>query len=248
MDFIQGYIEGELIMASFLDDITPFLGENTANDQGLMLPEFLEQYDPNQYPNPSVTADVMVFWAKDELKDVTKDLRLLLIRRKNHPSIGWWALPGGFVDIREDADLAAKRELEEETGITGISVEQLCAWGDYNRDPRTRIVTIAYLALLENVIEVKAGDDAQDAGWFDVKLQLIREELKEERKVKVYQLELVNTEKGERASATVAYSFLPNRILQDEKYEVLNRDHLAFDHPSFIVKGLLHLQNRLNTL
>jgi 8-oxo-dGTP diphosphatase len=232
-------------MAAFLEDITPFLGENKENEQGQKLEEFLREYDPYKYPNPSVTADVMVFWTEAELKKIETDLKLLLIRRKNHPSIGWWALPGGFVDIREDADVAAKRELEEETGLTGIAMEQLCAWGNYNRDPRTRIVTIAYVALLENELKVQAGDDAEDAAWFDVSLQKQEEKLENERKEEVYELTLTNPLDQTKVRAKVKYSYLHHSILKDEKYDVLETNHLAFDHPAFIVKGLLHIAKRL---
>lgn len=235
-------------MPAFLEDITPFLGENRANEQGLGLEEFLKDYDPNKYQNPSVTADIMVFWTEKELKDVTKDLKLLLIRRKNHPSIGWWALPGGFVDLREDADDAAKRELAEETGLTDVAMEQLCAWGDYNRDPRTRIVTIAYVALLQDKKEVQAGDDAQDAAWFDVDLKKIHTYKKENREIHEYELKLTHPETKVTASATVAYSYRMDSLLKEENFEVVQRDHIAFDHPSFIVKGLLHLQNRLKEM
>ncbi len=232
-------------MAAFLKDITPFLGENRVNEQGQNLEEFLQEYNPNKYPNPSVTADVMVFWAENELKEVEKDLKLLLIRRKNHPSIGWWALPGGFVDIREDADAAAKRELEEETGLKNIAVEQICAWGNYNRDPRTRIVTIAYVALLENKVKVQAGDDAEDAAWFHVFLKKLEEKPEDERKIEIYELNLINPIDQTKVSAKVKYSYLDHSILKDEKYEVLETNHLAFDHPAFIIKGILHIADRL---
>jgi 8-oxo-dGTP diphosphatase len=233
-------------MAAFLEDIIPFLGENTVNEQGKNLEEFLKEYDANKYPNPSVTADVMVFWAKEKLKDISKDLKLLLIRRKNHPSIGWWALPGGFVDIREDADLAAKRELEEETGLTEIAMEQLCAWGNYNRDPRTRIVTIAYVALLESKRKVQANDDAREAAWFDITLNKYEEMEEKERKVELYELIAINPLDNTTVNAKVKYSYLMHHVLKDERFEVLETNQLAFDHPAFILKGLLHIKKRWN--
>lgn len=232
-------------MAAFLEDITPFLGENRVNEDGLSLVDFLEKYNPKEYENPSVTADIMVFWSEQKLTDVTKDLRVLLIRRRNHPSIGWWALPGGFVEISENADDAAARELKEETGLMNIPMEQLCAWGDYNRDPRTRIVTISYIALVEEKPNAKAGDDAEDTGWFDVCLNKISEEITEHRKRVLYELTLTDTENGHKVAAMVAYSYRLGTILKDERFEVLSRDHLAFDHPAFLVRGLLHLQKRL---
>ena len=200
-------------MSAFLDNITPFLGENRVNEQGQDLEEFLKGYDPNKYPNPSVTADVMVFWSDKELGNVFKGLKLLLIRRKNHPSIGFWALPGGFVDIREDADVAAKRELEEETGLTEIPMEQLCAWGNYDRDPRTRIVTIAYVSLLENYIPVQAGDDAQEAAWFDISLQICAKTIEKEREVVIYELTATNPLDSTKVRAKIKYSYLLQSIL-----------------------------------
>lgn len=237
----------ELFMPAFLNDITPFLGENTVNEEGKDLSQFLEEYDPNRYENPSVTADIMVFYSKEKVLSTLSGLKLLMIRRRNHPSIGWWALPGGFVDLREDCDAAAKRELCEETGLTDIALEQLCAWGDYNRDPRTRIVTIAYIALIDQQLAVEGLDDAQDAAWFDVALDLIDQKVNSGRKEEIYQLTL--TAQGKKSvSARVKYSYRSNSLLLDEKYEVVSRDHLAFDHPAFIVRGLLHLQKRMEEL
>lgn len=95
-----------------------------------------------------------------------------MIKRGNHPSIGYWALPGGFVELREDMDQAAARELEEETGVKGLPLQQLRTWGSYDRDPRWRVITTSYLALVEGELPVKAGDDAADALWMDVELSL----------------------------------------------------------------------------
>lgn len=233
-------------MPAFLDDITPFLGEGTVNEEGKSLADFLKDYDPNRYENPSVTADIMVFQSKEPLDATLCGLKLLLIKRRNHPSIGWWALPGGFVDLREDCDAAAKRELMEETGLSDIPVEQLCAWGDYNRDPRTRIVTVAYIALIAQELNVKGLDDAQDAGWFDVEFSLRCEDIRDERCEQIYDLTL--TKEEVKVSATIKYSWRMNGILKDERYEVLDREHLAFDHPSFIAKGLVHLKNRIEEM
>ena len=72
---------------------------------------------------------------------------MLLVKRGNHPSIGCWALPGGFVDLRENLEDTARRELQEETGVSGLPVEQFACYGDYQRDPRARIITSAYLSI-----------------------------------------------------------------------------------------------------
>ncbi len=117
------------------------------------------------YPRPGVTVDCVVF-GLDE-----KGLQVLLIQRDIDPFRGCWALPGGFVHIEESLDEAARRELEEETGLKGIFLEQLYTFGNVGRDPRGRVISIAYFALV-NVREhrVMAATDARNAAWFPVKV------------------------------------------------------------------------------
>ena len=130
-------------MPSFLEDISPFYGTGEKNAAGQTLEEFLEAYDPYRYKNPCCTTDAVVFSAGKELNADLTGLRVLLVRRSNHPSIGCWALPGGFVNLRENLEDTARRELEEETGVNGIAVEQFACYGDYDRDPRARVITTA---------------------------------------------------------------------------------------------------------
>ena len=111
------------------------------------------------HPRPSVTVDIVLF------HHAGKALEVLLIKRASEPFKGQWALPGGFVDEDESLEAAAARELKEETGLYGISLQQIGAFGDPGRDPRGHTVSIAFAALLENRPEVKAGDDAEDARW-----------------------------------------------------------------------------------
>ncbi len=113
------------------------------------------------YPHPAVTVDVMVFtFQADELK-------VLLIQRGRPPAEGAWAIPGGFVNIDESLRRAAWRELREETGVHAAYLRQLGAFGHPDRDPRERIITVVYLALLPvDRIHVEAGSDAMDARLF----------------------------------------------------------------------------------
>jgi 8-oxo-dGTP diphosphatase len=113
------------------------------------------QYD---YPHPAVTADVVVFTIEND------DLKVLLIQRDQEPFEGEWALPGGFIEIDESLGQAAKRELKEETGVNASFLEQLYTFGRPDRDPRERIITVAYYALIAfDQLSIAAGDDARDA-------------------------------------------------------------------------------------
>jgi 8-oxo-dGTP diphosphatase len=124
----------------------------------------LEGYDASRYQRPSVTVDLVIFSVHDER------LNLLLIERGEPPFRGMWALPGGFVAIDESVDAAARRELEQETGVRGIYLEQLYTFGEPGRDPRTRVITVAYFALVSGDRQVlRATGDAASARWFDVK-------------------------------------------------------------------------------
>jgi len=114
------------------------------------------------YPHPAVTTDIVAFTVEDEA------LKVLLVERKYAPFQGRWALPGGFVGIEESLDACAQRELTEETGLEGVYLEQLYSFGDPGRDPRERVISVAYYALLPMRREaLAAGSDAADVGWFD---------------------------------------------------------------------------------
>lgn len=113
------------------------------------------------YPRPAVTTDNVIFGFDEG------ELKVLLIERRSEPFKGCWALPGGFMDMDEDADNCARRELGEETGLKNVFTEQLYTFSSVNRDPRYRVVSIAYYALVKlSDYPVKAGDDARDARWF----------------------------------------------------------------------------------
>lgn len=115
-----------------------------------------------EYPHPAVTTDVVLFTIREDR------LELLLIQRANDPFRGAWALPGGFLDIDEDLQPCAARELEEETGVRDVYLEQLYTFGTPGRDPRERIITVAYLALLpeEHRGDIRADSDAEAVAWF----------------------------------------------------------------------------------
>ncbi len=116
-----------------------------------------------EYPRPALTVDCVVFGLDDE------DLKLLLIERDLEPFVGCWALPGGFVQMEEPLEEAARRELQEESGLRDVFLEQLYTFGSVGRDPRGRVVSVAYYALV-NILDhqVQAATDARRAAWFSV--------------------------------------------------------------------------------
>ncbi|MEE4185870.1 MAG: NUDIX hydrolase [Gammaproteobacteria bacterium] len=113
------------------------------------------------YPHPAVTTDAVVFTIRDDA------LQVLLIERGCEPSKGMLAFPGGFVDIDEHIDDCVRRELAEETGLSGIELQQFHTFGAPGRDPRERIITVAYMALVPSAgIELRPGDDAARVDWY----------------------------------------------------------------------------------
>jgi 8-oxo-dGTP diphosphatase len=117
---------------------------------------------PSKYHYPSVSVDVVIFTLRAD------ELQVLLVQRKNPPFEGRWAIPGGFVEQDESLEVAARRELAEETGVRDVYLEQLYTFGDPCRDPRGRVITVAYLALVPWPLTVQAGSDAGDARWWSV--------------------------------------------------------------------------------
>ncbi|MDE6770603.1 MAG: NUDIX hydrolase [Muribaculaceae bacterium] len=115
-----------------------------------------------KYPHPAVTTDCVIFGFDGV------DLKVLLIERGQEPYKGHWAFPGGFLKPTESAEEGALRELKEETGLETAYIEQFHTYSAPDRDPRERVITIAYLALVK-IQDVKGGDDAADAQWFSVK-------------------------------------------------------------------------------
>jgi 8-oxo-dGTP diphosphatase len=120
-------------------------------------------FDANLFERPLVTVDLVVFTVRDGT------LKVLLIERGEPPFEGMWALPGGFVRPNESLDETARRELAEETGVRDIYLEQLYTFGEPQRDPRARVVTVSYFAIIAaDRQELRASADAADADWFPV--------------------------------------------------------------------------------
>jgi 8-oxo-dGTP diphosphatase len=124
---------------------------------------FLAAYDPGAYPSVAVTVDVVILTVRQG------ELCVLLVRRGARPQLGRWALPGGFVGATEALEDAARRELAEETGLEAYGhLEQLATYGAVDRDPRMRVVSVAYLALVPDLPRPAAGTDAAEARYWPV--------------------------------------------------------------------------------
>ena len=212
--------------------------------------EFLKNYKPYNYERPSLTVDMILFTLDDEeekdLKKVPeKVLKVLLIKRKNHPFKSCWAIPGGFVDINENIEDAVYRELKEETNIDNVYLEQLYTWGDVNRDPRMRVVSTSYMALVnkEN-INVKAGDDAADAAWFTIKKKIIKTE---DTKI-ISQIILENVAEDIKIVYEITENIEIKGYNKNSKFEIklIEGDRgLAFDHVKILNYSLERMRNKV---
>jgi 8-oxo-dGTP diphosphatase len=122
-----------------------------------------EKKEEKEYPKPSVTVDIVIFTIKDN------DLKVLLVKRNLEPFKNSWAIPGGFVKMHESLEQAAVRELQEETGVKDVYLEQLYTFGNPQRDPRGRVITITYMALVKaEKTTLRASTDVSMADWFSV--------------------------------------------------------------------------------
>jgi 8-oxo-dGTP diphosphatase len=125
--------------------------------------ETAETYDPSRYDRPSVTVDVVIFTLLE------KKLHILLVKRRRWPHEGQWAIPGGFINMDESLEQAARRELEEETGVRDIYLEQLYTFGEPKRDPRMRIISVAYFAIIRADRQtLRVSEESTDVRWFPV--------------------------------------------------------------------------------
>lgn len=194
-------------------------------------------YKLSDYERPSVTADILIFSLKEKNM---KSMKLLLIRRKHDPFGGCLALPGGFVNPDETVDQAAVRELEEETGLTGVELLQLRTFSQPGRDPRGWVITQTFIAAVDGAqYTVQAGDDAANAEWYSIKLELISEEKGE----RMYRLSVGEAEDNIYAVASVKKF---DGIFEDKKcVTVTDSEGLAFDHAEMIFYGVLEMEHVL---
>jgi len=162
------------------------------------------------YEKPSVTVDIVIFTIKNN------ELKILLVKRNIDPFKGKWAIPGGFVRIKESLEEAAKRELQEETGVKDVYLEQLYTFGDLDRDPRGRVITVAYIALSNHEnLKLSASTDASEAELFPVfKLPSLAFD---HAKIVNYALKRL---RWKFEYTTVAFSLLPNKFTMGQLQQI----------------------------
>lgn len=217
---------------------------------------FLENYSSDKYSKPSVTVDMLVFTVMDEIKKnyrklAEKSLKILMIKRAEHPYKNQWALPGGFVKITESVDEAAIRELESETNVSNIYMEQLYTWGNVDRDPRTRVISCSYLALLDNNnLKIKAGDDAKEVKWFSIRSKKVDEDERRDEKA-IYKSNTILLElysEDEKISSLIKIEEV--KEVKEGKLKKINRsiiqnNGISFDHSIMIQYALERLRNKI---
>ena len=220
---------------------------------GLTEEEYLRQYRPGDYERPSVAADTVIFTVSSCDSDnyrrlPQKKLQVLLIKRAGHPFLGHWALPGGFVEPDESTEQAAGRELLEETGVKNVYAEQLYTFSDPGRDPRTWVMSCAYMALLDKTdMTLRAGDDARSAAWFDVSLKEVSSDTTESadgyRRTEHYRLTLWEGET--ELWAEVTHTRNRSRSGVEDHLTVTDGQGIAFDHAKIITCALLRLRGKV---
>ena len=205
--------------------------------------DYISNYDPTKYyPNPAVTVDLAVY-AFDDTKNT---LKLLLIERGGFPYKGDMAIPGGFLDIGESAECATRRELQEETGITGMDAYLHCLLSEPERDPRQRVITPEYIALTNiHDIAPKAGDDAAKAIWYDVSDFTVSASRQGNSLIKNYYMKLADGSASIALSAKSTVDYSAHQPVRH--FEVLDDGDLAFDHAEAVIKSFLALRNMLQT-
>lgn len=170
-----------------------------------------KHYDISNYEKPLVTVDIVIFTIKDH------DLKILLVKRKYEPFKGYWALPGGFVRTKEPLENAAMRELHEETNVEDVYLEQLYSFGEVTRDPRGRVITVSYFALINSEhLDLKARTDVEDVNWFSM-YNLPKELAFDHKKILNYALTRL---RNKLDYTTATFQLLPKRFTLTELQKV----------------------------
>ena len=200
--------------------------------------EFLKNYDSSMFEKLSMTADILLVCVSDQeqtnyRKTSTKMMSILLAKRDDYPYKGKWCVPGGFLDVKnETLEECAKRVMKRETNLEDIYLEQLYTFDSLDRDPRMRVVSTSYVALID---KNKLTQKVEHASWFDVTLI--------EEKDNVVEITLDN---GEEVIRFAIKKVLREKTTDRYDYEVIENEKLAFDHAKVILSGLERIRNKVN--
>ncbi len=199
--------------------------------------EFLENYDKSKFDLLSLTTDILILSISNEdtnnyRKLSKKYFSVLLVKRKDYPYKDYWCLPGGFMKIDEDIEESPKRILRSETNLHDIYLEQLYTYGKVDRDPRMRVISTSYMALIDkNRLNDKVNDNAS---WFKITMN--------ETEKRIY-ITLDNNE--EKIDLEISKT-LKEKTTDRYKYDIIKSGNLAFDHALIIASGIERLKNKAN--
>ena len=198
--------------------------------------EFLKDYDPNKFDRLSLTTDILIFSVSSGIQENYRKLgkkyfSILLVKRDTYPFKDKWCLPGGFVKIDADLEDAAVRILKNEANIKDIYLEQLYTYGNPNRDPRMRVVSTSYMALID---KTKLNDKiSNNASWFNVSVF-------EDNKI----IDVV-LDNGKDILKFKIKKILKEKTTDKYRYDIVENNDLAFDHSLVIATGISRLKNKL---
>lgn len=198
--------------------------------------EYLSSYTIGDYERPSVAADVAAFMIRREdedsyRKDPAGNLSILLVKRAEHPFLGSWALPGGFLRSSETIEECALREITEETNVTPASIMPIGVFSEIDRDPRGRIISNAFASIIsEDFVNEIGGDDAEAAAWFRVRF--------EQEQSGRYILVLSHNEINLKAALEESKSRFGKM-----SFKIIDAGGIAFDHAKIIAAALTALRN-----
>ena len=198
--------------------------------------EFLKKYNSNKYEKLSLTTDILIFSVSNGNQENYRKLNekyfsVLLVKRDTYPFKNKWTLPGGFVGIDEDIEDAARRILLNEANIKNIYLEQLYTYGNPKRDPRMRVISTSYMALIDkNRLKDKISSNAS---WFNIKV------LEDEEYIDVF------LDNGTESLKYKIKKTLKEKTTDRYKYDIVENDYLAFDHPLVITTGIERLKKEL---
>ncbi len=201
--------------------------------------EFLKNYDPKQYEQLSMTTDILVLSVSDQTqenyrKTSKKMMSILLVKRNNYPFKGKWCLPGGFLDVKKETlEQCAMRILKKETNLSHIYLEQLYTFDEIKRDPRMRVVSTSYVALVDKNKLTEMIN--QDASWFDITLIEEKDNLVD-----------ITLDNGEELITFQIKKTLKESTTDRYYFSISKNKSLAFDHPIVILSGLERIRNKIN--